>query len=174
MVYLHEVTYIRHSISLAATQHSCKPKTTTMKKTVIAIWGNAIQGKSTSIREIASRIPARFPGSSVTYLIQGDVDIKAIAIINGLKVGIESQGDPNSRLRQSLDDFVAQGCEIIICATRTRGDTVDAVNELYSNHRYDIIWTSNLFSNEKDINYLNTTFANHILSVVADIINGVI
>lgn len=145
-----------------------------MKKTIIAIWGDASQGKSSSIREIANLITFYFPGSTLTYLIQGPVDIKAIATINGIKIGIESQGDPNSRLRQSLSEFIAEGCEIIICATRTRGDTVDAVNELFINHRYDIIWTSNLFSNEKDINYLNTTFANHILSVVADIINRVI
>lgn len=145
-----------------------------MKKIVIAIWGEASQGKSSSIREIASSIPARFPGSSVNYLIQGNVDIKAIAQVNGIKVGIESQGDPSSRLRQSLAEFLADGCEIIICATRTRGDTVNAVNELFTNHRYDIVWTSNLFSREKDIDYLNTTFANHILSVLADIINGVI
>lgn len=145
-----------------------------MKKTLIAIWGDAGQGKSSSIREIANRIPALFPGASITYLIDNRVDIKVIVIWGKIKIGIESQGDPNSRLPQSLSEFVAQGCDIIICATRTRGNTVNVVNDMNANHGYDIIWTSNLFSKEKDINYLNTTFANHILAIVNDIINGII
>jgi len=52
-------------------------------------------------------------------------DIKIImSNIKGHTVGIESQGDPNSRLQQSLQDFYNAGCDIIICATRTAGMTV--------------------------------------------------
>ena len=52
-------------------------------------------------------------------------------------MGIESQGDPSSRLRQSLSAFVAAKCDIIFCACRTSGMTVGWVNSLspgYSIH----------------------------------------
>jgi hypothetical protein len=47
-----------------------------------------------------------------------------------VKVGIESQGDPNSRLFNSLGHFVKIGCKVIVCATRSRGATEEAVNSL--------------------------------------------
>jgi len=56
-------------------------------------------------------------------------DIKIIMSgVNGKKIGIESQGDPNSRLEQSLKDFVNAGCDIIFCACRTSGMTVRWIN----------------------------------------------
>jgi hypothetical protein len=50
--------------------------------------------------------------------------------VNGLAVGIESQGDPNSRLKRSLPAFAAAKCDIIFCACRTSGMTVDWINAL--------------------------------------------
>jgi hypothetical protein len=58
------------------------------------------------------------------------VDITVVMTIDEVKVGIESQGDPNSRLFNSLDHFVKIGCKVIVCATRSRGATVEAVNSL--------------------------------------------
>jgi hypothetical protein len=56
-------------------------------------------------------------------------DIKIIMTgVKGKKIGIESQGDPNSRLEQSLKDFVNAGCDIIFCACRTSGMTVQWIN----------------------------------------------
>jgi len=57
--------------------------------------------------------------------------------VNVLVVGIESQGDPNSRLQQSILDFAVAKCDIIFCACRTSGMTVGWVNALsatYSIH----------------------------------------
>jgi hypothetical protein len=45
--------------------------------------------------------------------------------VKGFSIGIESQGDPNSRLKQSLNDFAKNKCDIIFCAARTRGMTVN-------------------------------------------------
>ncbi len=58
------------------------------------------------------------------------VDLTVVMTIDDLKVGMESQGDPNSRLFNSLDHFVKIGCKVIVCATRSRGATVEAVNSL--------------------------------------------
>lgn len=59
-------------------------------------------------------------------------DIKVLITINGVKIGIESQGDPikNTRLPDSLAEFVEIGCEIIVCAARTYGRTRDVVDDV--------------------------------------------
>lgn len=62
--------------------------------------------------------------------------------IKGLKLGIESQGDPGSRLADSLDLFIREQCVIIVCATRTWGATVEAVGRHAS--EFDIRWRSKL------------------------------
>ncbi len=60
-------------------------------------------------------------------------------MINGARIGFESQGDPNSRLKESLDLFTAKNCKVIVCATRTDGETVDAVDALKKKN-YEVKW----------------------------------
>ena len=57
-------------------------------------------------------------------------DIQIIIKINDLKIGIESQGDPDSRIFDSIPLFLKMECNIIICATRTRGRTVKLIENL--------------------------------------------
>ena len=52
--------------------------------------------------------------------------------INGVKIGVES-----GRPQESFDLFVSLGCEVIVCATRTTGETVNAVNALPG---YEVVW----------------------------------
>jgi hypothetical protein len=55
-------------------------------------------------------------------------------------MGIESQGDPNSRIFKSLPFFVNKECDIILCACRNRGETVWEVEKLHKDFDYDIVW----------------------------------
>ena len=68
------------------------------------------------------------------------IEVKVTLTINATKIGIESRGDPSNRLPESLLEFVAIGCNIIICATRTSGGTVDAVDDLKTAQGHEIIW----------------------------------
>jgi cytidylate kinase len=147
-----------------------------MKKTVIAISGASNKGKSASITEIVQRVTLHFPSTVVDYKITA-VDVKAIIQIGNVKIGVESQGDPGSRLGASLQEFIKEGCDIIICATRTRGETVELVNEMFSLYRFDIIWTSNYFSKEKydpKNPVINHLFADHIIFLVQQVMNNII
>lgn len=100
-----------------------------MKKIVIALRGVANQGKSSSIKEAYNLIRQSFSIDSITHEISG-ADIRAVLTVGNIKIGIESQGDPSSRLVESLKLFLSLDCQIIICTTRTRGSTVDAVQDL--------------------------------------------
>ncbi|MDN3670727.1 hypothetical protein QWY93_15490 [Echinicola jeungdonensis] len=142
-----------------------------MNKTAIAIYGQAGRGKSATIREVASQLMNAFPNHTLQIINDGG-DITYIIEINGVKIGIESQGDPNSRQPRSLADFVAANCDIIICVCRTSGMTRDAVADLHRNHQYEIIWTANHRSWQKNQDQLNLISANEILELIKLIMNG--
>lgn len=110
-------------------------------KTLIALYGTGNTGKSVTLKKVYALLKAKYPNAPVRHEII-DHDVRAIIDIKGLKLGIESQGDPNSRLFESLPLFVREQCVIIICATRTRGGTVHAVEKLGS--QFDIRWRSKL------------------------------
>lgn len=97
-------------------------------------------------------------------------EVKGTGIYNNKLVGIESYGDPGSAQGETLDDFAAQGCEVIICASRTRGGTRNRVEQIASKFGYQLITTSNFYggvdgilSNNVD---LNDEFADAIVRLV--------
>lgn len=140
-----------------------------MNKTVLVVWGASNQGKSSSIKEIVNLLPSRFPTAFVDMRIPGG-DIQAIVTIGKVKIGIESAGDPGSRLPTSLQLFIREGCEVIVCATRTRGSTVTEVEAVHVKHKFDIVWTSNYYSREKNVPDSNRYFAEHILFMLSEIL----
>ena len=85
--------------------------------------------------------------------------------INAVKVGIESQGDPGSRLFKNLKYFVKIGCKVIVCATRSRGATVEAVNSLAVDFRVE--WFSKVsISSASEHEAANRSDAQQIVAAV--------
>lgn len=144
-----------------------------MKKTVIANWGHAQQGKSDTVKRVTMKILDKY-SNSITNPVTIDFsgDIKLVITIDKIKIGIESQGDPNSRLFSSLKEFAEINCDLIICSTRTSGATVEAVNDLNRTSDYEIVWTTNYRSNNKDIDYLNDLSARQIFELVQDLLTN--
>lgn len=110
-----------------------------MKK-VIAVWGAANTGKTKSIKRAYTMLTDAYPGAEVEEFWNG-VDITVVITAEGAKLGIESQGDPTGqRLKKSLQRFVDIGCQLIICATRTRGSTCKVVEEFRKKNEYELEW----------------------------------
>ena len=130
-----------------------------MNKVVIANWGGEKQGKSASVKNVFYLLKDKY-----AYEVFNDRgDIKAIVEIKGVKVGIESQGDPGSRLFRSIDDFLAAGCNIIVCACRSRGKTAEKVASLKDNG-YEVIWTQNDRTNAAELHsFLNQLYAEKVV-----------
>ena len=143
-----------------------------MNNLVIANYGKAQSGKSSSIKEVFNKLIATYP---YKVLIK-DGDIKAIITIGNVLVGIESQGDPNSRMIQSMNDFVSMGCQIIVAACRTSGKTYNKIIELDQINGYDIIWASNdktsISQRHRDI--LNKKYAERVIDLIMGRINGIL
>ena len=140
-----------------------------MNKLVIANIGTACQGKSTSVKEAFKLIASRYPDNIKIIHPLESGDVNAVIEVHGILVGIESQGDPGSRMFNSLKDFLSAGCEIIVIACRTYGATYRAVNDMHQ-HGYQVIWTANDKNWDEDsiVDYLNTRYAEHILQLIED------
>lgn len=124
------------------------------KKIIITLMGLAQRGKTETITLAFQHLLDKYPQHAI-IIDDGKIsgDVKAILFINGAKVGIESQGDPNSRQMRSIDEFVNMGCDIILSASRTRGMTTRSIKKYEQS--YNILW----FQKEKakeQTNYFST------------------
>lgn len=139
-----------------------------MQKLVIANSGAGAQGKTSSVKEVFNLLSTKYPN---TILI-GGADIKATIQIGDVLIGLESQGDPYSRMFDSLDDFVNMGCDIIVCACRTWGATKEKVSSL-QHQGYQIIWAQNDRTEESSLyRALHTLYAEHVVQMIEQRIAG--
>lgn len=137
-----------------------------MKKIIIANWGGSNEGKSTTIKLLFNLLREEFPSAILEpEIIDLTYDITVVMKIDGLRIGIESQGDPKSYLLKSLEYFASINCDLIICSTRNRGSTVNAVNALKI-QGYQVIWTTNMRSNEFNHDRLNHISARQIFDFI--------
>jgi Cdc6-like AAA superfamily ATPase len=135
-------------------------------KKVIALYGKANIGKSNTVKEVYKLLRTKYPSCYVENEVSG-LDISVVLTINRVKIGIDSQGDPNTELEKRLLEFVEIGCEIIICTTRTRGETVNAVDRL----GYEVLWLDQEIQSElSEQENSNCKMANKIVEEVEKII----
>ena len=150
-----------------------------MQKLVIANRGSKEQGKSTSIREVFNILAAKYASGNEkdVYIDPTNVyidygDIMATIQIGDVLVGLESQGDPGSRIFDSLKKFVDLGCDIIVCACRSYGDTTDAVYAL-ANDGYQVILAQNDKSDDEAMQaVLNKKYATRVVDMIEERIRG--
>lgn len=107
-------------------------------KTLLALRGPSNRGKTASLCMLIELIRATYPAATFAE-DRFKVDVTLVVTINGTKIGIETQGDPKSRLARSLARFIKINCTVIICACRSYGKTVDIVRSGGAS-RYHIKW----------------------------------
>jgi hypothetical protein len=115
---------------------------------LFALQGPGSCGKSDTLIRLYQALQTKYPAATIQTVQSGTKDIAVI--MHGIKtliVGIESQGDPNSRLQQSLSVFAAARCDIIFCACRTRGMTVHWVNNLSPTYHIHFVTQTQITGN---------------------------
>ncbi len=142
-------------------------------KEIIALKGLERSGKTTSIRMAYDMLINRFSSIKIIYVKPYKKDITAVLSINNIVIGIESQGDPNSRLKNSLERFSNEyRCNIILCATRTKGETILIVNNMVG-HGYNINWVKKNRSIPLNINIDNKRTASILVDKIVNIFSAV-
>lgn len=133
------------------------------QKVILIITGQWDGGKTASVKGIFhyfDSIPGRivfqdYPQANA----EKPHEIKSILVVNGIKIGFESEGDPGSRLvTEKLKDQIAEKCDLIICAARTGLSRPECrpliylLEELQTYHQqYKIICTSNYEDIERNL-----------------------
>lgn len=130
-------------------------------KTVICIWGTEHIGKTTLIHTVFDTLNLSGTPPLQTW---GD-DMLAILNIQGKTVGFASMGDPGSNQADCLQRLATNNCEVILCASRTKGQTVNTVGNL-SAQGYRIIWASPFSSGDMPVFPLNNLFAEVVIKLI--------
>lgn len=134
-------------------------------KTAICIWGTAQIGKTSVIKEVFRKVTHHHQPLIYRYREYGP-DIFAIVDLASGRIGIASMGDPESAQQECLDDLVQSSCDIIVCASRTKGSTVRALYQLKEENGYNLIWTSPFSSKDVDPEKLNDVFSDSVIELI--------
>lgn len=143
-------------------------------KTILSVWNTAGKGKSQTIRELARLLLASYPAyvsiDPITISIPPDRDFLIVVEVDGIRVGIASQGDPGTglerKLRKLADEF---NCDIIVCATRTRGESVKIVDRVANDYDYNTIWISTYQVGKRHQPMANQLKARHLLDLLQNL-----
>lgn len=107
---------------------------------VYALQGPGNCGKSSTLIQLFQMVQAKYPAATVQKIRSGTIDVAVVIRgVGGLVVGIESQGDPGSRLKDTLPELATAKCDLIFCACRTNGKTVGWVNDLNPPYRMHFV-----------------------------------
>ena len=128
-------------------------KTEKAMKTIIAIKESAEKGKTHAVKEAAKRFPFQsveyfdYYGNNIPQNEKGEIICRGTININGNEktIGFSSEGDYRSVVDNALKVITCGETievDVIVTASRTRGGSVDAINDFAAKHGYDVIWTS--------------------------------
>jgi len=150
-------------------------KANSQQKTIVAVWNAEKKGKTESLRQFANNLLLTYPTHTSILPNPANVpttgDFRLIVEIGGIIIGIESQGDPNTKLRNRLIDLVTKfNCDIILCTCRTRGETVAAVENIRTAYGFQTIWTSTYqIEDRTQHNLVNNLKGQHILELLQNL-----
>ena len=147
-----------------------------MNKTIIGLYGRGREGKSTTIKKVAELISANYPNAiSSINPIDYHGDILLTIQLGIIKIGFESQGDPKSRMiyADTVENLAKiDNCDIILCATRTDGETVKKVDYVADTYGYHTLWLSSFWSPTIEKKVLNHLAAENIIKIIDALIIG--
>jgi hypothetical protein len=138
--------------------------------TIIAVWNSGSKGKSSTILNLANLLMSNYPTHRVIDSSKNPslltIDFRLILEINGKVIALESMGDPKTNLEKRLDDIVLKyKADLIICSTRTRGETVQAVHNTANKYGFETIWTSTYQINHNQ-GLANRLKSEHLLDLI--------
>ena len=156
-----------------------------MEKTLLAIYGTNDIGKTTSIKNFFLKFITKH--SAQIKEIKGSDNVnsneiyKIIELQNDIKIGVCSCGD-NGKNLEILKKFTSEDCKVIVCASRTKGASVDSINifideskkeiqEIKNNMtKYNVKWIHKSYFWDNPDYYeekiLNDSFSESILELV--------
>ncbi len=108
-------------------------------KELIVLSGMANVGKSATLNEVFSLLEKKYKDSAaITELRRTRIELRVVVEIDGVRIGIDSRGDRAPQVKDALEMLRRARCSIIVCASHTRGGTIDEVRRFAEVYRYDL------------------------------------
>ena len=135
-------------------------------KAIICMQGKADIGKTQTLREVYELLDSQ----EKNILEQQNDDICATVQMDDFLIGISTQGDPLSSQDEWILNLVHKSCDIIVCASRTKGTTVEFVKNCALQNDYSLIWSSPfVVENEKFSKICHKLMASSIINLINSI-----
>ena len=131
-------------------------------KTIICIQGARATGKTPTIRGVYKELvpPAKQIDLDACY------DFSEMIDYNGTRIGITSYGDPGVDHETTIQNFIDNGCELVLCACRSRGGTQEAITRIAHKNGYHLLFASAYKSDDIDKPTLNAWFVDAVLEMI--------
>ncbi|MBL0127249.1 MAG: hypothetical protein IPP83_07260 [Flavobacteriales bacterium] len=143
-----------------------------MTTTVIAIWGSAQQGKTSTLRRTIERLETHYGVTASVVGPTGQPDVTAVLDTRWGRIGVTTKGDPTTNPYLRVENLAdAENCKVILCSTRTRGDTVNDLDALCNTRGWRLLWWSNI-SGAQPHPAWNDLSAKYIVDLVETIMIG--
>lgn len=139
-----------------------------MSVLIIAIKNKASKGKTSTIKLVAEKLYQKYLNQKKKFNSEIFEIIDVIINNKQVRIAVISQGDPSTGLKKKLLDKINEKSNVIICATRTSGETVNAVNDiLINNIDSKIIWTTSYETNDENLfKKMNDLKSTHIIELL--------
>lgn len=128
--------------------------------------GKANIGKTHTLRKVYEKLNSH----EKTILEQPNDDIYATIKMGDFLIGITTQGDPMSGLKERLNELMQKSCDIIVCASRSKGNTVEDVENSALQNGYSLILSSPFVTEDKT---LRETCQDYMAQSIINLINGI-
>ncbi len=112
---------------------------------IILVSNSAKKGKSSTLVELANVFLNKYVDLEILYSYKHKTSIDFTLIIKakGSFVAFESQGSPNSQLENRLETIIQNyNPKVLFCTSRTKGETLQAVNRIATKFSYNCIKTT--------------------------------
>lgn len=97
-------------------------------------------------------------------------DLKVLMNYLDVTIGLESRGDPNSRIANSIKEFIeVHKCDIIVCACRTKGKDVRAIKRMCKEAGYTFMAAPHFVIEDQDESLYDCLAEHYAESVIAAI-----
>jgi len=136
-------------------------------KTILSLQGIGGSGKTTTITKLWEKLK-RLRFISIYPNFKKNYDFLDILKYKKIIVGVTTQGDNYSIIKQKLKIMKKYNCNIMICACRTYGSTIDPIMEHKKTERRFI--PKNVGRTKKQQNAANDSDAKYMLNAIKQII----
>ncbi|MDO9576422.1 MAG: hypothetical protein Q7J16_00905 [Candidatus Cloacimonadales bacterium] len=144
-----------------------------MEETIIALKGTANIGKSMTIARLG-RLLQKNGGITADKI--SDYDYRAVFSYKDQTIGIQTSGDVGDFVCGELKYFLGEKCSIIVIASKTYGKTKKCITDFARQNDYRLILSTPYQVRDDSIttDSIKNYCANHIMSMINDIISGIL